>query len=97
MVIVSPNLLSCFFLLVDVRRGTDDSGCPCSAVEVAAEARLDMKISHLYYELVVLFEIWSPPVCLKFGCPVFTLSSSSLAILLTRKVQVEFLGCTKVV
>ena len=89
----SPNLSVCFLFLVDVREGSEVSGCWCSADDVAAEASS-------WYE---------GPTSVFWGCgsdwdmvsstagSVFTLSSSSLAIWLslTRIVRAEFSGCMK--
>ena len=52
----------------------------------------DLKVPHLYFEIVVLIEIWSPPLLVRFF--IVSLSSSSLAIWLSRT-SVGILGCMK--
>ena len=52
----------------------------------------DLKFPHLYSEIVVLIEIWSPPLLVRFF--IVSLSSSSLAIWLSLT-SVGFSGCMK--
>ena len=54
----------------------------------------DVKVPHLCSEIVVLIEIWSPPLLVRFShCPPLVLQFDCRS--LTRIVRVEFSGCMK--
>ena len=88
----SPNLSGYFLFLIDVREGSEVSGCWCSADDVAAEASSWSCPTSVFWSWCSDWDMVSST-----AGSVFTLSSSSLAIWmsLTRIVRAQFSGCMK--